>query len=81
VVLNRARGPECLERAGQIFQNTPVTVLGSLPEDAELGARDADGEPIWTLPTENPLLRASSEIMARLVTAPQGSEPGNKVTE
>jgi CO dehydrogenase maturation factor len=78
VVVNRARDTICLERARQIFDNTPVTVLGCLPEDAELGAGDAHGEPIWTLPTENPLVSAAAAVFARLTAA---QESGNKVTK
>jgi CO dehydrogenase maturation factor len=78
VVINRARDTICLERARQIFQNTPVTVLGCLPEDAALGAGDADGEPIWTLPTENPLVSAAAAVFTRLTAA---QESGNKVTK
>ncbi len=77
LVVNRARSPDCLERAQQIFQNTPVTVLGSLPEDADLGARDVDGEPIWTLPTTKPVLTAAAEVFARMSAARQD---GQKVT-
>jgi CO dehydrogenase nickel-insertion accessory protein CooC1 len=66
LVVNRARDEGCLERARRIFDNTPVVVLGSLPEDAELSTRDAEGAPIWTLPGGNPLLNAAAGILERL---------------
>jgi len=68
LVVNRVHDEACLERARRIFDNTPVSVLGSLPEDAELSTRDAEGAPIWTLPGGNPLLRAAEGILERLVS-------------
>jgi CO dehydrogenase maturation factor len=68
LVVNRVREEACLERARRIFDNTPVSVLGSLPEDAELSSRDAEGTPIWTMPRGNPLLRAAEGILERLVS-------------
>ena len=76
VVVNRARDADCLDRARQIFENTPVTVLGSLPEDAEVAARDVTGEPIWTLPTENPLVNAAAAVFSQLTAA---QECGNQM--
>ena len=74
VVVNRARDDDCLDRARRIFDNTPVRVVGSVPENAELGRRDADGEPIWTLPRDNPVYAAAADIfgsmISRLVTRP-----------
>jgi len=68
LLINRARDEACLERARQIFDNTPVVVLGSLPEDAELSTRDAEGAPIWTLPGGNPLLSAAESVLKRLAS-------------
>jgi CO dehydrogenase maturation factor len=66
LVVNRARDGACLERARQIFDNTSVTILGSLPEDPELSDRDADGAPIWTLPAKNSVLEAAAGVMGKL---------------
>jgi CO dehydrogenase maturation factor len=56
----------CLDLARRLFDNTQVTVIGSLPEDAEVGAQDATGEPIWTLPAENSVWTAAVRMFARL---------------
>jgi CO dehydrogenase maturation factor len=66
LVVNRVRDEACLERARRIFDNTPVSVLGSLPEDTELSNRDAEGAPIWTLPEGNPLLKAAGSILSAM---------------
>ena len=66
VVINRARNTGCLDRARRLFEGTPVRVLGVLPEDEELAARDADGEPIFTLPAENPVFAAAAGILTQM---------------
>jgi CO dehydrogenase nickel-insertion accessory protein CooC1 len=70
VVINRAINDHGLERARRLFDQTPVAVVGRLPEDAELSARDVDGEPIFTLPAANPVYMAAGEIFRQL-TRPQ----------
>lgn len=62
VVVNRARDDQCLRRARGFFEGTPVEVLGSVPDDPEFASRDAEGEPIWTLPRESPVFKAAKEI-------------------
>ena len=76
VVINRMRGDQsvldgCLSRARALFLNTPVTVIGALPEDAELAAADMDGVPISTLPANNPVLTAASEVFSQMVARRQ----------
>jgi CO dehydrogenase maturation factor len=73
LVVNRVREParggspdNCLDPARRIFEDSRVTVVGSLPEDAEVGARDAAGESIWTLPGQNPVWTAAASMFARL---------------
>ncbi len=73
VVVNRVREPprdgprdNSLDLAQRLFENSKVTVVGSLPEDAEVGARDAAGESIWTLPVQNPVWTAAASMFARL---------------
>jgi len=66
LVVNRARDENSLDRARGQFEGTRVTVAGAIPEDAELNARDAAGEPILTLPAENPVFVAASEVFARM---------------
>ena len=66
VVVNRVWDDTCLDRARLLFEDTPVRVAGALPEDAELAARDAQGEPIWTLPAENPVFAAAANIFAQM---------------
>ncbi len=67
VVVNRARDGVSLDRARRLFEDTPVSIRGMLPENAELAARDAEAEPIWTLPAENPVFAAAAEIFSRMV--------------
>jgi len=66
VVVNRARDDSCLDRARALFADTPVAVIGALPEDEVLGARDRKGESIQGLPTENAVFRAASDLFAAM---------------
>jgi CO dehydrogenase maturation factor len=73
VILNRVRssdgrGPSgLLERATELFSDTPVEVLGILPEDADLGSRDEEGLSILGLPEANPVYAAASAIFERML--------------
>ena len=69
VVINRVRDPECLERARSIFSGTPVGVLGGLPEDEEVARRDAMGESVFGLSTENPVYQSVCGILEKVATA------------
>jgi len=66
VVINRARDGQCLDRARERFEGTRVAVVGSVPEDDDLNARDAAGESILTLPAENPVFVAAAAVFARV---------------
>ena len=66
VVINRAHGLEGLERARDLFADTPVEILGVLPEDEELRQRDARGEPVSGLRAENPIYQAAGDLFGRL---------------
>jgi CO dehydrogenase maturation factor len=66
VVINRLRDGESLERARELFAGTPVQVLGGLPDDAEIAARDSAGEPVFGLPATNPVLEAAAAIFERI---------------
>jgi CO dehydrogenase maturation factor len=65
VVVNRLRGPEALDRARALFGGTPVEVLGGIPEDEVLAARDAEGAPVFGLPASSPAWAALSEILEK----------------
>ena len=67
VVINRVRDPRSLDRARALFEGSRVAVAGAIPEDAELGARDAAGEPIFTLAAENPVFIAAAGIFSRMM--------------
>ncbi len=72
VVINRVRPAGAtsdgrgLARARQQFEGTPVEVLGTLPDDVELGARDEDGQPVFTLPSANPVCAAAWAMFERM---------------
>lgn len=66
LVINRARSETNLDHAAQRFNDTPVVLVGSIPEDAELRTRDEQGEPILTLPASNPAVEAVSAILDRI---------------
>ena len=72
LIINRARDDGGLERARSLFEGVPVVVAGWLPEDAELAKRDADGEPVWTLPAENAVYRAAAAVFARMTRSGDG---------
>ncbi len=72
LVVNRAREDPAGEPrhdwpglAGKLFEGTGVTVAATLPDDAEIAARDAAAEPIWTLSAKNPVLSATAEMLAK----------------
>jgi len=65
-VLNRARDNAGVDRARELFEGTPVRIVGSIPEDTEMIARDAEGEPIWTLPEDNAVRAVADRVFARL---------------
>ena len=66
VVLNRARDASCLDRARTAFADTPVVILGALPEDETLARRDEQGEPVFGLPLDNAASVAADSIFCRL---------------
>ena len=66
VVINRTREPQCLERARALFANTPVEILGALPEDAELARRDAAGESIFGLDAHGPVYAAAAAVLEKI---------------
>ena len=65
IVLNRVRDPDCLERARDLFADSPVEVLGALPEDAELSGNDERGESVLHLSPDNAVVAAVDTIMRR----------------
>jgi len=67
VVVNRVRGEDGgSERARGLFRGTPVRILGEIPDDPALAARDAAGEPVWTLPPDLPACRAVAALMEQV---------------
>jgi CO dehydrogenase maturation factor len=76
LIVNRVRRPmsgssshDWLDLAHRLFENTGVTIVGSLPENEEIGLRDAAGEAIWSLPMENAVWKAAAEMFTRLTQA------------
>jgi CO dehydrogenase maturation factor len=69
VVINRTRSEQDLERARQLFEGTPVHVLGGLPEDAELAERDAAGQPVFGLDKANAVYAAAAQIFQHITQA------------
>jgi len=74
VLVNRARGPEPVARAREVFDGTPVEVLGALPEDDELAERDAVGASVYDLPADNPVCLAAANVLGTL-TPPVAAAP------
>jgi len=68
VVVNRVLDDRSLDRARRIFENTPIEVVNSVPDSAALGERDAEGEPVWTLPRENPVYAAAADIFKSMIS-------------
>jgi CO dehydrogenase maturation factor len=68
VIVNRDRNGGSLERARKLFEGTPVAVLGTVPDDAELGARDVDGENVFSLPARSAVAVAAAGIFERMMT-------------
>ncbi len=68
VVVNRMRDGECLDRARGIFDNTPVRLVGGIPESDALGNRDAEGEPVWSLPEEDGVYIAASAVLGEMIS-------------
>lgn len=66
LVVNRARDAECQERAQRAMKDTPVQVLGTLPEDEQLAEWDAAGRSLLTLPADNRVNRAVSAVLERV---------------
>ncbi|MBI1747222.1 MAG: AAA family ATPase [Acidobacteria bacterium] len=66
VVINRMRDGECLDRAQRLFEDTPVALLGGLPDDAEVAARDAAGQSVFGLSVENAVYTAGKQIFRRI---------------
>jgi len=69
VVVNRARDDDSLDRARRIFDNTPVNLVGGIPESEELGRRDAAAEPVWTLPQDDAVYTAASAAFGKIISA------------
>lgn len=67
VIVNRARGPETIGRAWEIFDGTPVNVLSSLPDDDALATHDTTGASIFELPADNRVYAAAGMILETIV--------------
>lgn len=66
LVMNRMRSESSLERATQLFKGTPVRILGGLPEDEEIAARDCEAVPVSDLPLSNPVYRSASALLQQM---------------
>lgn len=71
LVVNRVRDAGALERARQLFAQTPVQMLGGLPEDAELLSHGETGESLFSLATTNPVWRETGGMLARMALGSQ----------
>ncbi len=67
LVVNRVWDDKCLDRARHTFDNTPVRILGGVPEDSDFARRDADGEPVWTLSKDSAVYSAAANIFESIV--------------
>jgi CO dehydrogenase maturation factor len=67
VAINRARSPECVDRARDLFADTPVEVLAALPEDDDLAESDVLGRTIFELPAHSAVLQSANDLMERMV--------------
>jgi CO dehydrogenase maturation factor len=67
LVINRVWDDKCLDRARHFFDNTSVRILGGVPDDPDFVRRDADGEPVWTLPRESAVYMAAADIFGSMV--------------
>jgi CO dehydrogenase maturation factor len=63
VVVNRARDPRCIERACELFAGTPVEILGTLPEDAEVAAGSVAGRHVFELSPDNAIYKGVGAIL------------------
>lgn len=67
VIVNRDRNGG-LDRARKLFEGTPVNVLGAIPEDAELAARDVDGAAVFGLAETNAAFSATANLLEQMTT-------------
>jgi len=63
LILNRVRDSHTLERARGMLEGTRVELLGQVPEDEEIAAHDAIGDPIFSLGQGNPVYREFGGIL------------------
>ncbi len=70
LVVNRVRDASTQDRARARFSDTPVAILGALPEDGALAARDAEGGSIFGLAGDSSAYRAAGEIFSQLRAVP-----------
>jgi CO dehydrogenase maturation factor len=66
LVVNRVRDRAWEDRAKDLFQDTPVELLGTLPDDEGIARHDAHGLPVFDLPADNPVYRAAETILDRV---------------
>lgn len=66
LIINRLRSDDALRQARALFADTPVAVLGGLPEDDEIARRDALSLPIFGLSQQNPVALAAGDIFERI---------------
>ncbi len=66
VLVNRDRNGAAVSRVKELFAGTPVEILGSIPENEQLGVNDAAGTPVFQLPSDNPVFHTLSGILERM---------------
>jgi CO dehydrogenase maturation factor len=77
LIVNRTPDGAVSARAGQLFANTPIEILGGLPEDNALAAQDVRGASVFDLPRDNAVYSAAGKIFSKIaakITAGKGQE-------
>jgi CO dehydrogenase maturation factor len=71
LIVNRVPGGRLPEAMAAAVEATGLTLLASIPLDADVAALDADGVPVSTIPPESPARIAINELLAKLFQAQQ----------
>jgi CO dehydrogenase maturation factor len=71
LIVNRVPGGVLPEAIAAAVKATGLTLLASIPLDADVAALDADGVPVSTIPPESPARIAMNDLLAKLFVDPQ----------
>jgi len=67
LIINRAQNGAPIENARQAFAETPVQLLGAMPENAVLAEHDARGDSVFSLDSDNPVYQTVDNMMRRML--------------